>query len=51
MMIPVESYLPILLMTINVMAAAVYGIKSNYWMSIYWIAAATLTFVVTFRPR
>lgn len=49
--LPIETYLPIFLIVINVLTAIVYAIKGNWWMTCYWLAAAILTFIVTFRPR
>ncbi len=45
-----EFILPILLIILDLGAAFVYGTGNspNYWKSVYWIAAATLTFVITF---
>lgn len=44
----IEQVFPVVLMALNIAAAVVYAFKHNWTMSIYWIAAATLTACVTF---
>ena len=44
-----EYILPVILIVIQIGAGVVYAIKSDYWLAMYWIAAAVLNFAVTFR--
>ena len=48
-----EFIFPILLIILDLAAAFVYGTNNppNYWKSVYWIAAAVLTFVITFGKQ
>ena len=39
---------PTVLMTLDVLAAIVYGVNHEWRQVIYWLAAATLTASVTF---
>lgn len=43
-----EYIFPIILMVINVCASIPYAWVGNWRMFVYWIAAATLTYCVTF---
>ena len=45
-----EYILPVILILIQIGASVVYAIKSDYWLALYWIAAAVLNFAVTFKP-
>lgn len=45
-----EYILPVILILIQIAAAAVYGVKSNFWLALYWLAAAVVNFAVTFKP-
>ena len=42
------QYLPTLLITIDVLASAVYASAFDWRRAVYWFAAAVLTFTVTF---
>ena len=44
----VEQILPTLLIIIDVLSAIVYGCKHDARMTVYWLAAAALTLVVTY---
>jgi hypothetical protein len=39
--------LPTLLIIIDILAAMPYGFAGDWRMCVYWLAAATLTYVVT----
>ena len=41
-------FFPCVLMTLDLLAALVYGVSHEWKQVIYWIAAATLTASVTF---
>ena len=43
-----EKVFPTILLILDIMAAIVYGCGGDWRKCIYWLAAATLTFVVTF---
>lgn len=45
-----EYILPVILILIQIGAAVVYGVKNNLWLALYWLAAAVVNFVVTFKP-
>ena len=42
-----EKILPTLLIVIDIGASILYGVQGDWRRCIYWLAAATLTFVVT----
>ncbi len=42
------QYLPTLLIIINLLSAVLYCIDGDWRKTVYWTAAACLTFVVTF---
>jgi hypothetical protein len=42
---------PVCLICINLLSSLVYFKNGMYFKCIYWIAAATLTFVVTFDQK
>ena len=48
-MIPREKILPTVLMVINLGAAVPYFADGNWRRGVYWLAAARLTFVVTWQ--
>ena len=43
-----EKIFPTILMVLDVAAAAVYAGKGDWRKTVYWLAAAVLTFVVTY---
>lgn len=43
-----EYIFPTVLIALDVCAALVYAARENWRMSIYWVAAATLTACVTY---
>lgn len=43
-----ECIFPTVLIALDVCAALVYAARGNWRMSIYWVAAATLTACVTY---
>lgn len=47
-MIHFTQILPVILITIDVFAGAVYGFDGDFRKLVYWWAAATLTAAVTF---
>ena len=47
-MIRPEQILPSLLIAIDIGAAVPYALNGDWRMAVYWVAAATLTTVVTF---
>ncbi|HEU4401900.1 MAG TPA: hypothetical protein VFT43_07320 [Candidatus Polarisedimenticolia bacterium] len=46
-----EHVFPVLLMVLNVGAAAGYLLVKNRWMAAYWCLAFGLNFIVTFKPN
>jgi len=47
-MISVEKIFPLVLMIIDIVAGAIYFANGDVKKCIYWFAAATLTYTVTF---
>jgi hypothetical protein len=45
---PITKIFPVILITLDVAAAIVYGYHGDVKHTIYWLAAATLTATVTF---
>lgn len=45
-----ELIFPTLLIIIQIVAGIIYGIKSNFWLALYWIAASVVNFAVTYKP-
>lgn len=45
-----EYILPVILILEQIGAAMVYGGKKDYWLALYWAAAAVVNFAVTFKP-
>ena len=43
-----EKFFPTILIVLDVAAAIVYATKGDWRKIVYWLAAAALTFVVTF---
>jgi len=43
-----EKLLPTILMIIDIFASIPYGLNGDWRKCIYWLAAATLTFCVTY---
>jgi hypothetical protein len=43
-----EKILPTILIIIDIMAAIPYGMMGNWRKLVYWLAAAAITFVVTY---
>ena len=43
-----EKILPTLLIIIDILASIPYGIQGDWRKCVYWLSAATLTFVVTY---
>jgi hypothetical protein len=44
----VEKYLPVVMITLSLLASLVYGIKGDVRHCLYWAFAAGITVVVTF---
>ena len=47
-MISIEKIFPLVLIIIDIVAGAIYFCQGDVKRAIYWVAAATLTYTVTF---